>query len=266
MARSRNIKPAFFTNDVLADIEPLGRLLFIGLWTLADRQGRLEDRHRRIKAEVLPYDDADVDGLLDALQKRDFIQRYGVGEERFIQITNFNKHQNPHVKEASSTIPAPGQHHTSTVPVSCDASPLPERAGLIPDSGFLIPDSTTSKEVVVVIEADDAIVSLDRNANPDCPHQEIIALYHEMLPTGTQVRVWNGARRKHLQARWREAGERQSLDWWRRFFTYCADSEFLTGRVTARDGREPFVVGLDWLVSPQNFAKTIEGKYHRSAA
>lgn len=57
MARSRNIKPAFFFNEQLAEVAPLGRLLFIGLWTIADREGRLEDRPRKIKAEVLAYDD-----------------------------------------------------------------------------------------------------------------------------------------------------------------------------------------------------------------
>jgi len=42
--RSRNIKPGFFMNELLPEIELLGRLLFIGLWLLADREGRLEDR------------------------------------------------------------------------------------------------------------------------------------------------------------------------------------------------------------------------------
>lgn len=143
MARARNIKPSFFANDDLADIHPLGRLLFIGLWTLADREGRLEDRPRRIKAEVLPYDDCDVDGLLDDLQKHGFIQRYDVGGERFIQVVNFKKHQNPHVKESASSIPAPDEHHASPVQDKGKEQPEPERAGLIPDSGFLIPDSNT---------------------------------------------------------------------------------------------------------------------------
>ena len=70
MARARNLKPAFFTNDLLAEIEPLGRLLFQGLWCLADREGRLVDRPKRIKAELFPYDDADVDVLLSALAAR----------------------------------------------------------------------------------------------------------------------------------------------------------------------------------------------------
>lgn len=141
MARSRNIKPSFFTNDELAEIPALGRLLFVALWTMADREGRLEDRPKRIKAEALPYDDCDCDELLSELAKRGFIVRYQAGEGRFIQVVNFTKHQNPHVKESPSSIPAPDKHSASTVQARCEAQPEPERAGLIPDSGFLIPDS-----------------------------------------------------------------------------------------------------------------------------
>ncbi|MFU1946054.1 hypothetical protein ACLQ81_17000 [Bordetella avium] len=141
MARARNIKPSFFANDDLADINPLGRLLFIGLWTMADREGRLEDRPRRIKAEVLPYDDCDVDSLLQDLSKHGFILRYEVGGDRFIQVPNFTKHQNPHIKESASQIPAPVQHCASTMQEQCEKHPEPEPAGLIPDSGFLNPES-----------------------------------------------------------------------------------------------------------------------------
>lgn len=107
MARLRTLKPSFFTNDILAEVEPLGRILFQGLWCIADREGRLEDRPRRIKAEVLPYDDADADQLLNDLAEREFIIRYEVEGKRYIQIVNFTKHQSPHYKELPSAIPAP---------------------------------------------------------------------------------------------------------------------------------------------------------------
>ena len=55
MARTRNIKPAFFDNDILGGLDPLTRLLFIGLWCIADREGRLEDRPLRIKKTLLGY-------------------------------------------------------------------------------------------------------------------------------------------------------------------------------------------------------------------
>jgi hypothetical protein len=143
MARARNIKPGFFSNDKLAEVQPLGRILFAGLWTIADRAGRLEDRPKKIRAEVLPYDACNVDKLLDDLQERSFITRYEVGGVRFIQIRAFTKHQNPHKKEAESTIPepclAPVEHSASTVqePVQTGASPA-DSLLLIPDSGFPI--------------------------------------------------------------------------------------------------------------------------------
>lgn len=145
MARARNIKPGFFTHDGLAELEPLTRLLFIGLWTVADRAGRLEDRPKRIKAEVMPYDNCDVDAMLGELHRAGFIHRYSTGETRAIQIVKWDKHQNPHIKESASTIPAPCEHSASTRQAGKSAGmpepPSTEQAGLIPDSGFPLPDS-----------------------------------------------------------------------------------------------------------------------------
>ena len=141
MARARNIKPGFFANDVLAECEPLARILFAGLWTVADRCGRLEDRPKKLKAGLLPYDDCDMESLLSQLADRKFIERYSVDGEAYIQISTWDKHQNPHVKEAASEIPAPDKNSAATVLPPDGAQPIPERAGLIPESGFLIPDS-----------------------------------------------------------------------------------------------------------------------------
>jgi len=129
LARARNIKPGFFLNDVLAEIEPIGRLLFIGLWTIADREGRLEDRCKKIKAAVLPYENCNVHNLLNALQNKGFIMRYEVDGRGYIQIVNFLKHQNPHMKEQASEIPAPDLHGACMVQIpdehgSCPADSL----------------------------------------------------------------------------------------------------------------------------------------------
>lgn len=107
MARTRNIKPQYFINEDLGTLEPLARLLFIGLWTLADRAGRLEDRPLKIKAELLPYDSCDVDKFLIELCNKNLLIRYEVDKKRYIQITNFEKHQNCHPKEPQSELPEP---------------------------------------------------------------------------------------------------------------------------------------------------------------
>lgn len=140
MARARNIKPGFFKNETLAELSPLTRLLFVGLWCIADRNGRLEDRPKRIRAEVLPYDDGSVDDMLNELQRAEFILRYEAEGQRFIQVLNFGKHQTPHHKEVASTIPAPDVPRSSPNPApdmpKCSRS---DSLNLIPST--LIPDS-----------------------------------------------------------------------------------------------------------------------------
>ena len=109
MARARNIKPGFFKNEYLGGLDPHARLLFIGLWMMADREGRLEDRPLRIKAEVFPYESVQVEKLLDQLDScgGGLIERYTVDGDKYIQIINFSEHQNPHKNEKDSVIPAP---------------------------------------------------------------------------------------------------------------------------------------------------------------
>lgn len=102
MPRIRTVKPSFFKNEHLADLPIPVRLLFIGLWTLADKEGRLEDRPKRIKAEVFPYDNLDIDPLVSRLQSAGFIIRYGVGDLKVIQVVNFSKHQRITGSEAES--------------------------------------------------------------------------------------------------------------------------------------------------------------------
>lgn len=107
--RARNIKPGFFRNEELVELDPCCRLLFIGLWCMADREGRLEDRPRKIKLEVLPYDDVDPDRLLQDLHDSGLIRRYSVNGSGYILVPNFLKHQRPHTNEKASEIPPPSE-------------------------------------------------------------------------------------------------------------------------------------------------------------
>lgn len=142
MARARNIKPALFKNEVLGVADPMLTLLFEGLWLLADRSGRLEDRPLRIKGELFPYREGlNMDGMLDWLASNGFIIRYQADGKCYIEIDNFVKHQNPHKNEPDSEIPAPSDTCTTSDKIGTS----PEKLGsapadsLIPDS--LIPDS-----------------------------------------------------------------------------------------------------------------------------
>lgn len=114
MARSRTLRPGFFKNESLAELSPWHRLLFEGLWLQADRRGVLEDRPKRLKAEIFPYDDeitgAVVDAMLwDLAEHRDgFVRRYDSHDGRpCLMVTKFKLHQNPHPDEKENELPAP---------------------------------------------------------------------------------------------------------------------------------------------------------------
>ena len=150
MARARNIKPGFFRNADLVELSFEARLLFIGLWTIADRAGRLEDRPKQIKMELFPADNMDCDALLGQLAAIGMIERYSHGGSRVIQVVSFTKHQNPHRDEKASTLPdrdgniaaakeAPCKHSARTVQDECKQDSGTVAIGLNPSS--LIPDS-----------------------------------------------------------------------------------------------------------------------------
>jgi hypothetical protein len=182
MARARNIKPGFCTNEDLAECSFEARLCFAMLPMIADREGRLEDRPKRIKGELFRFDSLDVEPLLAELEQHGFIVRYEVNGLDLIQIIAFAKHQNPHHREPESTLPPPpslrldmdGKYSKPEASVPCNdckASGKPEadsgcdpskasdqpkaRHGFDPptsdlprgssrvDSGALIPDSGT---------------------------------------------------------------------------------------------------------------------------
>lgn len=157
MARARNIKPGFFKNYDLADLGPYAQLLFAGLWCLADKEGRLEDKPRFIKAEIFPYYDCDVNGELTKLERLGFVKRYVAQGIAVIQIQNFTKHQSPHHTEKASELPAeeleaaanPHEIEAHGANGELTVNSRKHNGGnppdsLIPDSGFsdsLIPDS-----------------------------------------------------------------------------------------------------------------------------
>lgn len=120
MARKRQIKPSIFSNEELGakNTDPLMMILFAALWCLADREGRLDDRPKKIvESFAFPYRTIeDSDGMLQWLNDHGFITRYWVRGKRYIQIVNFKEHQKGsgiHPNEVPSVIPAiPTDRHT----------------------------------------------------------------------------------------------------------------------------------------------------------
>lgn len=163
MARSRNIKPSFFVNEQLADNEPLGRILFAGLWTIADFQGNLEWRPRRIKTQLLPYDNCDINELAINLDKSGLIRFYSDGDLMYVNIKEFVIHQNPHKNERDKGTAIPDysdkmrqavdfkgltiNHDKSRSERNKDGTNPADSFNLIPDSGSPQEHMSSAKEI-----------------------------------------------------------------------------------------------------------------------
>jgi hypothetical protein len=108
------LKPGFFKNEQLCDLSPWHRLCFAGVWLCADRDGRVEDRPKRLKAEIFPYDDLDMNSLLWDLMHAGFIVRYAAVTQPLIWIPSWDSHQFPRSDEAVSKWSpyAPGMERT----------------------------------------------------------------------------------------------------------------------------------------------------------
>jgi hypothetical protein len=131
MARTRNLKPQFFTDAELLECPFWVRLLFQGLWVHADCRGILADSVKQIKISVFPADSVDVEAGLTELAERGFIVRYSAAGQRCIAIPAFARHQSPHPKEPESLLPAPpdsGESLASNLQATDSSQPRKRRA------------------------------------------------------------------------------------------------------------------------------------------
>lgn len=178
--RSRDIRPGFYLNAELAECSCFARLIFPGMWMMADREGRLEDSPKRIKAELLPYDNKNIVKLLEDLEAHGLIVRYAVDGEELIWIPTFTLNQRPHPNEQASLLP------------SCPASALSksllrrlQRAG---EEGKKIlesldPHSTQDKdEVIQHVEQSDNRVLPDVNQDNTNVNMDVNQGDNRVLP------------------------------------------------------------------------------------
>jgi hypothetical protein len=126
MARIRTIKPEFFTSEDVVAMSPLARLLFIGLWCEADKEGRLTWKPKTFKMRYLPADDCDVEALCAELVSQGVVKLYGDG---LAYVPSFTTHQHINPRESASNLPDPDACSTRAPRVSTRASTVSDAQG-----------------------------------------------------------------------------------------------------------------------------------------
>jgi uncharacterized phage protein (TIGR02220 family) len=116
MPRIRTIKPEFFLSDDILDLSPLARLLYIGLWCHADKEGRLKNQ-RSLKTQIIPEEQNKYPALLQELVSNNHVHIYAVDGNEFLYLPTFRRHQRPHHTEKESIIPPYGSELTVKQPL-----------------------------------------------------------------------------------------------------------------------------------------------------
>lgn len=110
MARQRFIHPTIWKDPVFGRLQPLEQLLFIGMFSIADDEGRLLADPAYLRAEVFPYKDytaKKVKTLRDAVaEQMENVHLYRAPEIEYIALLKWSDFQKPKYPSPSK-IPAP---------------------------------------------------------------------------------------------------------------------------------------------------------------
>lgn len=128
MARIRTLKPTIWDSEQLAEVSVNARLLFVGLITQADDEGRLKGSAKLIKSQVFPYDDftsGDIAEWLQELSGEGLIHWFEVNGKQFVELPTWRKHQRV-------------SHPTESALPSHSAADSGERRNIPEDSGACV--------------------------------------------------------------------------------------------------------------------------------
>ena len=163
-----------------------------------------------------------------------------------IQINKWGKRQ---FKSDDVTARVKRFRNVTETPPETDTDTETETDNVSSPSSAYAPDGDSLKSTK-------GFVDNGKGSKPRCPHQKIIALYHEILPELSEVQEWNEYRQGLLRTVWRGGGGRQDLDWWRKFFYFVRSQPHLMG-----NNSRGWTANLEWLIRPRNFPKVVEGYY-----
>ena len=259
--RIRTIKPGFWSNEILAQVSPLGRLLYIGLWQLADREGRLEDRPTRIQHEVLGYEkNCNIEALLGELLKGGFIWRCQVEGVAMIYIPSFLSHQRPNAHEPKSLLASHDVAHACTCMHELGNHAM--FPSLPPSPDLSSPDLKRGEH-----ERGDAKIPVNGTPNglKKITPEELLEGWNLICAESGLPRVeeLSGSRRTRVMDRLRE---HPYEGWWETALNNIANSLFCRGlRPPRTPGGKPFKADFDWLIGNDvNALKAFEGKYNEA--
>lgn len=254
---NRIVREAILSSEAMAKLKWDEEVFYRRLMSIVDDYGRYEGNPQLLRSKCYPLqtDDvqiADIAQWLSACQKAGLLTRYAQNGKSYLEICKFGQQL-----RSASKCPDPEESDISCYQMISDAHLGVSVSVVVSD----IPVANATGSGI-----DDSLPAVDgtlgkKPKRSAVPFEEIVNLYHEILPKHQRFEKFTDARRGLIRQRWLQ--DLPTLDAWKNYFADVATSKFMTGKVEPRPGNVPFMADLEWLCRPSNFAKVLEGKYHR---
>lgn len=249
MPKGRMLNKKISFDEKVAHLSLGSALLYTWCIPNLDVEGRIYADASILKGTIVPFIKEltveKIEKCVNEISESGLIVLYG-NSVKYMQFNGFLKNQKINKdKESRSEIPSPDK-------IENYSEPTPE-------------ELSTNSALSKVKESKGKGKESKANATPELeyqiPYQDIINVYHQILPELPKVKVFTDERKSFLKQRWLEEKERQTLDFWTEYFSSVKESDFLMGRMEKRKDGQIFMANFEWLIRPQNFVKVVEGYY-----
>jgi len=96
MARTRSIKPEFWSDEKVGTLSFMERLLFLGMWNFSDDEGLIKASPLYLKAMVFPYDnikEKDIESAINNLSNKQLIFCFVQNNQQYAWIIKLRVYQ-----------------------------------------------------------------------------------------------------------------------------------------------------------------------------
>lgn len=231
MARKRMIDPSIWINEDFGSLSILAKLVFIGLFSIADDEGRGKASPAYIKAVLFPYNDdlriADVEKTLSEISSKMSVIFYSCDENMYYTLTSWNMWQKID-KPSQSKLP---EYNPETMTTLFDEHSTNIRRVLSPNrkEKKRIEKKGREKEI-----------------------KEIVELYNSTAPLLPQVKKVTEKREKAIDEFLKEF----SIEQFKEICEIANSSDFLTG-----NNDRGWKADFDFIMRIDKATAILEGKY-----
>lgn len=234
MARKRMIDPSIWINEDFGTLTNLAKLVFIGLFSIADDEGRGKASPAYIKAVLFPYNDdlrvADIEKALSEISSKMSVIFYSCDENKYYTLTSWNKWQKID-KPSDSQIPAYEEDNK--------------------DIRLLFDEYSTSPRRIVAPNKNKKRIEENKNIKEE-NRKKVVEIYNTYCTNLPQVQKLTDKRNKAIDSFLKEF----SIEQLEEICKIANISEFLTG-----NNDRSWKADFDFIMRSDKATAILEGKY-----